>query len=35
VLNFIIGLSDTEPLVRGWWLADDAFTEAAWEIVEP
>jgi hypothetical protein len=22
------------PIVRGWWLTDSEFTEAAWEIVE-
>src|SRR5262249_8258598 len=35
IVNLIISLKDAEPLVRGWWLNGDAFTEAAWEIVEP
>jgi proteasome lid subunit RPN8/RPN11 len=34
VLNFIIGLRGAAPVVRGWWLTDDSFAEAAWEIVE-
>jgi len=34
VLNFIIGLAGPEPLVRGWWLTESEFVEAAWEIVE-
>jgi proteasome lid subunit RPN8/RPN11 len=33
-LNFIIGLSGPEATVRGWWLIEDAFAEAAWQIVE-
>ena len=34
VVNFIIGLKGTPPLVRGWWLTETTFEEAAWEIVE-
>jgi len=34
VLNFIISLAGPEPIMRGWWLTEDAFAEAAWEIVE-
>lgn len=34
VLNFIIGLSGPEPSVRGWWLTESEFAEAAWQIVE-
>jgi [CysO sulfur-carrier protein]-S-L-cysteine hydrolase len=34
VVHFIIGVSEPEPVVRGWWLTDDAFAEAAWEIIE-
>ncbi len=34
VPNFIIGLSGPDPIVRGWWLTEDAFAEATWEIVE-
>jgi proteasome lid subunit RPN8/RPN11 len=35
VVHFIIGLQGPEPIVRGWWLAETTFAEAAWEIVEP
>jgi proteasome lid subunit RPN8/RPN11 len=34
VVNFIISLAGPEPVVRGWWLTDARFAEAAWEIVE-
>ena len=34
VIHFIIGLNEPEPLVRGWWLTETSFEEAAWEIVE-
>ena len=34
VLNLIISLQGTSPEVRGWWLVDDRYEEAAWEIVE-
>ena len=34
VVNFIIGMRGPTPLLRGWWLSETAFTEAAWEIVE-
>ncbi len=33
-VQFIIGLKDGEPSVRGWWLSDAGFTEADWRIVE-
>lgn len=35
VVNLIIGLNGADPLVRGWWLTENAFEEAAWVIVEP
>ena len=35
VVNFIIGLQGAVPNVRGWWLLESGFEEAAWEIVEP
>ena len=35
VVNFIIGLSEPEPTMRGWWLAEAAFEEATWEMVDP
>ncbi len=35
VMNLIIGLGETQPVMRGWWLRDDCFQEAAWELVEP
>ena len=34
VVNLIMGLQGPEPTLRGWWLSEDAFEEAAWEIVE-
>ncbi len=34
VVHFIIGLSGAEPLMRGWWLSESSFVEAAWEITE-
>ena len=34
VVNFIISLHGAEPIMRGWWLTDAGFEEAAWEIVE-
>ena len=34
VVNFIIGLQGPEPIVRGWWLSESGFEEAAWEIIE-
>lgn len=34
VVNFIIGLQESPPLMRGWWLTETTFKEAAWEIVE-
>jgi [CysO sulfur-carrier protein]-S-L-cysteine hydrolase len=34
VVNFIVGLQGPEPFVRAWWLTEDTFYEAIWEIVE-
>jgi proteasome lid subunit RPN8/RPN11 len=34
VVQFIIGLKDAEPLLRGWWLTGDHFEEADWRIVD-
>ncbi len=34
VVDFIISLKDPEPALRGWWLTEDAFTEAVWELVD-
>lgn len=33
VVHFIIGLEGAEPIVRGWWLTETTFEEAAWDIV--
>ena len=33
VIHFIIGLNDAEPLLRGWWLTETTYEEAAWRIV--
>lgn len=32
-VQFIIGLKDMEPQVRGWWLSESGFTEADWRVV--
>ncbi len=34
VVHFIIGLNGPEPILRGWWLTETAFEEAAWRIVD-
>lgn len=34
VVHLIIGLKGPAPLLRGWWLTESEFKEAAWEIVE-
>jgi proteasome lid subunit RPN8/RPN11 len=33
VVQFIISVQDAEPLMRGWWLTDDHYEEASWQIV--
>jgi proteasome lid subunit RPN8/RPN11 len=33
VVHFIIGLEGSEPSMRGWWLTETEFEEAAWQIV--
>jgi proteasome lid subunit RPN8/RPN11 len=35
VVNLIISLASEPPLVRGWWLEGDSFSEAPWEVVAP
>ena len=32
VVNFIVSLVHTPPLVRGWWLTVAGYREAAWEV---
>jgi proteasome lid subunit RPN8/RPN11 len=32
VVNLIISLADDAPTVRGWWLREDGYTEAAWTV---
>jgi proteasome lid subunit RPN8/RPN11 len=32
VVHFIISLRDREPSMRAWWLREDQFTEADWEL---
>ncbi len=34
VVNLIISLNDPTPRMRGWWLTEDAFEEAAFDIIE-
>lgn len=34
VVFLIIGFNDPQPEVRGWWLRETDFLEAAWEIIE-
>jgi proteasome lid subunit RPN8/RPN11 len=33
VMHFIIGLNRAAPLVRGWWLMEEDYREAEWEVV--
>jgi proteasome lid subunit RPN8/RPN11 len=33
VMNLIIGLVDREPMVLGWWLKNDEYSEADWETI--
>jgi proteasome lid subunit RPN8/RPN11 len=33
VMHFIVGLRESPPQVRGWWLERDASREADWEVV--
>jgi len=32
VMNLIVGLSDAEPLMRGWWLTSGGYTEGEWQL---
>jgi [CysO sulfur-carrier protein]-S-L-cysteine hydrolase len=32
LVNFIISLQGSEPVMRGWWLTADGFREAEWEV---
>ena len=32
VMNLIISLKGDEPVVRGWWLTEQGFREAKWEV---
>lgn len=34
VVNFIISLKVGKPEMRGWWLADNAYREAEWELID-
>jgi proteasome lid subunit RPN8/RPN11 len=34
VVHFIISLKDPQPLMRGWWLAEEQFAEADWEVLD-
>jgi proteasome lid subunit RPN8/RPN11 len=34
VVHFIIGLKNAEPELRGWWLTETTYAEAAWTIVD-
>ncbi len=34
VVNLIISLKEKEPAVRAWWLTDQAYREADWDVVE-
>jgi hypothetical protein len=33
LMHFIVGLRDSVPQVRAWWLTSDDHREAAWEVV--
>jgi proteasome lid subunit RPN8/RPN11 len=32
VVNFIVSLATSPPMVRGWWLSAEGYREAAWTI---
>jgi proteasome lid subunit RPN8/RPN11 len=32
IVNFIISLKGTNPVMRGWWLETQSFTEAEWDL---
>lgn len=32
VMHFIISLMNEEPVMRGWWLREDGFDAADWEL---
>ena len=32
VVNLIVSLAQTPPLVRGWWLTEAEYREASWEV---
>lgn len=34
VVCLIVSLADDPPTVRGWWLTDQDYREAEWEITE-
>jgi len=34
VVNFILSLLHTPPMVRGWWLTDEDYQEAEWTVQE-
>ena len=34
VMSLIISLAGTEPKACAWWLTNDSFREAAWELVD-
>jgi proteasome lid subunit RPN8/RPN11 len=33
VMNLIISLKSPEPCVRGWWLTENDFCEAGWDLI--
>src|SRR5262249_1491036 len=34
VMNLIVSLENDEALVRAWWLTEDSYREAVWELVD-
>jgi proteasome lid subunit RPN8/RPN11 len=34
VVNLIVSLVESPPLVRGWWLSETDYREAQWEVIE-
>jgi proteasome lid subunit RPN8/RPN11 len=34
VVHLIVSMRTSSPEMRGWWLREDSYTEAEWEIVE-
>jgi [CysO sulfur-carrier protein]-S-L-cysteine hydrolase len=34
VVHFIISLQTSQPEVRGWWLCEDEYSAAVWDLID-